>query len=293
MIAVMAKRRPAIPTATQTELLRRSRRRCCICFGLNGDIGVKKGQIAHLDQDRSNVSLDNLSWLCVPHHDDYDSIPRQTKGLTAEEVKSYRNDLYRQTSKIGLKVSPKKPRRDLKKKSDPPLTVLIRYCDADIATTKVIAVEITTRIEKIYQFTKIWRVELEAELDNVTNLNLKDTDCEKRQRNIFERIRLQIGLPQGIRNLDQLEGPVNLDWRSLVKRLAKKWAAGILTYEECVELYWEFQEPDFIDYHYVLFGLPYESLTRMQDYGLEAFIYQHGQRKYVSLPQQKTRFDVE
>jgi hypothetical protein len=234
---------------------------------LKGDIELKEGQIAHLDRNRVNNSLDNLAWLCLPHHDDYDTIRRQTKRLTAEEVKSYRDDLYKQVSKIfELKASPEKTRSNLKVKRDPAVEVIIRYCGADDATSKVIEAEIMTRIEKIYQFTKVWRVEFEKGMG-------------------LELIRSQIGLPQGIRNLDQLEGPVDSDWRRLVKRLIRKWAAGTLTYEQCVELYWEFEEPDQVDYHYILFGLPFENLTRMQEYGLEAFIYQHGQRKYVSLPQ--------
>jgi hypothetical protein len=109
----MATRRPAISTATQTELLRQSRRRCAICFGLTGDFEVKDGQIAHLDRNRSNNSQDNLAWLCLKHHDDYDTIRRQTKRLTADEVKSYRSALYKQTSQIGLK-----PRQDLSEKPD-------------------------------------------------------------------------------------------------------------------------------------------------------------------------------
>lgn len=70
-----------------------SRRRCCICFGLNQDNAEKKGQIAHLDQDASNNSPDNLAFLCLDHHDQYDSRPSQAKGLTIEEVKRYRTEL--------------------------------------------------------------------------------------------------------------------------------------------------------------------------------------------------------
>lgn len=70
-----------------------SRRRCCICFALNREDIEKKGQIAHLDQDASNNSPDNLAFLCLDHHDQYDSRPSQAKGLTIEEVKRYRTEL--------------------------------------------------------------------------------------------------------------------------------------------------------------------------------------------------------
>lgn len=86
--------RTAIPKGVEIELLRCSRRRCAVCFGLNGDVGEKRGQIAHLDRDHSNHSLDNLCFLCLPHHDEYDSRTSQSKGLQLGEVKEYRTALY-------------------------------------------------------------------------------------------------------------------------------------------------------------------------------------------------------
>jgi len=61
---------------------------------LNGDLSQKEGQIAHLDQDRSNHSPDNLAWLCFVHHDGYDSKRSQGKGFTEREVKTYREQLW-------------------------------------------------------------------------------------------------------------------------------------------------------------------------------------------------------
>ena len=85
-------------TSPQTEatVLTRSRRRCCICFGLFRDVKVKRGQIAHLDGDRSNGAEDNLAFLCFDHHDTYDSSTSQSKNLTHNEVKAYRRELYDQ-----------------------------------------------------------------------------------------------------------------------------------------------------------------------------------------------------
>ena len=60
---------------------------------MNQDDAEKKGQIAHLDRNASNNSPDNLAFLCLDHHDQYDSRPSQAKGLTIEEVKRYRTEL--------------------------------------------------------------------------------------------------------------------------------------------------------------------------------------------------------
>ena len=86
--------RNPVPNAIQDRVLLLSRRRCCICFGLNGDLGLKQGQIAHLDQDNANYDLDNLAFLCLPHHDQYDSKTSQSKGLREGEVKRFRQELY-------------------------------------------------------------------------------------------------------------------------------------------------------------------------------------------------------
>ena len=64
-----------------------------MCFALDNDFMQKPGQIAHLDQDRSNDSPANLAWLCLPHHDQYDSRTSQSKGYTETEVKQYRDRL--------------------------------------------------------------------------------------------------------------------------------------------------------------------------------------------------------
>jgi hypothetical protein len=86
-------RKPPSDSAVTTVLLR-SRRRCCICFGLNRDAQLKSGQIAHLDQNNANNAEENLAFLCLDHHDEYDSSTRQRKGLTQAEVKAYRSELY-------------------------------------------------------------------------------------------------------------------------------------------------------------------------------------------------------
>ena len=86
------RKRPA--DVTQFEVLYSSARRCCVCFALDRDYSEKKGQIAHLDRDPSNNSLNNLAWLCLEHHDAYDTRTSQSKGLSESEVRRYRQLLY-------------------------------------------------------------------------------------------------------------------------------------------------------------------------------------------------------
>lgn len=85
--------RAKISPEVVTEIVVGSRRRCCICFALRQDDAQKQGQIAHLDHDPSNNATDNLAFLCLDHHDQFDSRTSQSKGLTIEEVKRYRTEL--------------------------------------------------------------------------------------------------------------------------------------------------------------------------------------------------------
>jgi hypothetical protein len=90
--------RVAVPSEIQDQVVLLSRRRCCICFGLYGNVDVKTGQIAHLDHDNENNVLDNLAFLCLDHHDQYDSKTSQSKGLRQNEIKQFRGELYNSVS---------------------------------------------------------------------------------------------------------------------------------------------------------------------------------------------------
>ncbi len=87
--------RKRVGAAIETNILTLSRRRCCACFFLEGDLLLKSGQIAHLDRNPANNELDNLAYLCLDHHDSYDTTRSQSKGITVGELKHYRNELYR------------------------------------------------------------------------------------------------------------------------------------------------------------------------------------------------------
>ena len=89
----MRPRRASIPPDVRDEVLRRCRRRCCVCFGLKGDLTVKEGQIAHLDENRANPRPENLAFLCQECHTGYDRRSNRVLGFTPEEVRRYRDRL--------------------------------------------------------------------------------------------------------------------------------------------------------------------------------------------------------
>jgi hypothetical protein len=86
--------RERIAKGVETQVLVASRRRCCLCVYLEHDDAVHKGQLAHLNRDPGDSRFANLVWLCFDHHDAYDGRTSQSKGLTPQEVRTYRGRLY-------------------------------------------------------------------------------------------------------------------------------------------------------------------------------------------------------
>lgn len=91
----MPEARKHLSPQVEREVVVRSGRRCCLCVFLDGDTRHRKGQIAHLNRKRSDNRFANLVWLCLEHHDEYDSRTSQSKGLTIDEVRHYRDKLLR------------------------------------------------------------------------------------------------------------------------------------------------------------------------------------------------------
>jgi len=89
-------RRREIPTWIQDQVLLESKRRCCLCYYVEEIRTRRKGQIAHLNHDRTDASIKNLVYLCLDHHDEFDGTTSQSKGFTSGEVRGYRDRLYQE-----------------------------------------------------------------------------------------------------------------------------------------------------------------------------------------------------
>lgn len=272
----MAKRRPALPNAIRTELLLRSKRRCCLCFGLKADIKVKAGQIAHVDHDPFNNDLDNLVWLCLSHHDQYDSIPRQTKGITLEEIKLYRAQLY---SKLSLLMSRNSNDRNEKSgqiKSDQVLEILDRYSGANETVIKEITDEIVNRINLIQQFTLL----NEQVTESLTKQGAVDKYGDAYRVELEKLVEEKMKFPDLICVL-QTASHLLPSWKEEVEDTAKKWVRGLLTDDEYENLFIDFEERYELDIHFIFFGLPRHNLSSPQIRALSRFLDEHGQRERV------------
>lgn len=88
----MAKRK-RIPSKTVDKVLIQSQRRCCLCLMWDADDQRKEGQIAHIDRNNENNAEENLAYLCLDHHNEYDTVPKQTKRLQPAEVREAKRQL--------------------------------------------------------------------------------------------------------------------------------------------------------------------------------------------------------
>ena len=57
--------------------------------------GSRRGGISTSDRDPSNSTAENLAFLCLQHHDAYDSKRSQSKGFTPDELRRYKESLHR------------------------------------------------------------------------------------------------------------------------------------------------------------------------------------------------------
>ncbi len=98
----MSGKRRSWPADVQDQVLVATRRRCCLCYFLDGIKHQRKGQLSHIGQDPSRSTFDDAVWLCLEHHDQYDSSTSQSKGLRQGEVRDYRDKLYEELEATGV-----------------------------------------------------------------------------------------------------------------------------------------------------------------------------------------------
>lgn len=119
-------------TKIETKILRECRRRCCLCVALESNLSERDGQIAHIDRDNKNNKEENLAFLCLRHHDKYDTRRSQSKGFTQGELKSYKQDLLDLISENDL------PKTETNNSIDSRVKYLILFLLAVLSITLII-----------------------------------------------------------------------------------------------------------------------------------------------------------
>ena len=97
--------RKLIPQQVVASILIESRRRCCFCFFWDGDLTQKEGQITHVDRDHENNAQENLAFLCLKHHNEYDRKQLQAKNYTPEELQHAKKQLVEHMTHSGRSIA--------------------------------------------------------------------------------------------------------------------------------------------------------------------------------------------
>lgn len=272
--------RQKIPPSAQAEILINSGRRCCLCFGLHRDTGVKKGQIAHLNQDRRNNNASNLVYLCFDHHDEFDSTTRQSKGLTQTEIAVYRERLY---DYVRTTFSAEATSKDFVVSSIEEqasvLDVIDRYWNVGHSSPATLSAEITLRMQKVRDYQRLEK----AELREIESSDNGEEEKERRWLSATRRLREAIGLPEGIWGLHG-DGAIPEIWFRNFRRLTKRWSQGKLSHSECGQLYWLLDEDLDFDQYYILFGLPQGTIGALGIAAFDSFLYHFGLRNQPNQP---------
>ena len=247
-----------------------------MCFGLNGDIEVKEGQIAHLDHDPSNNNLENLAWLCLLHHDQYDAIRRQTKGIKLLEVKMYQTKLYSQLSILLSQNTVGKSKSFDKTRSDEILELLDRYSSANETTITEITTEIMARIDLIHQFTL-----LDEDMTKLFKSCGINAGCGDAHEVVLEiLIEQKLNFPDALWVLKSA-GELWPTWKFEVEQWAQEWIRGLMNDEACESMLQTFEEGYELDLLFILYGQPGHYLRPPQARVLWRFTCEHGKRKYI------------
>jgi hypothetical protein len=236
-------------------------------------VALKKGQIAHLDQDRNVNSISNLVYLCFDHHDEYDSTTRQSKGLTRAEVTAYRGRLheYVRTS-LSLASASKDFVVSSIEEQEVVVETIERYFQVGYTSPSTIAAEVSLRIKRIQEYQRA----LEKEMRRVRSAE-SDEEKDRRWRSTTRRLRKALAIPEGLWGLEA-GGDIPASWMQRFRRLSKGWSHGKLSVVECEHLFWLLDEEMDIDQYFVLFGHPHGTLGALGIAAFDSFLFHFGAR---------------
>lgn len=95
------------------------RRRCCLCWHIDDRRHDRQGQIAHLNRKRDDNRLSNLVYLCLDHHNAYDSRTSQSKNYMELEVRRYRDMLIEALGKAAPDPADDAPSHEMLEAPEP------------------------------------------------------------------------------------------------------------------------------------------------------------------------------
>lgn len=260
-----------IPEETQTTVLTRSGRRCCMCFGLQADSSIRKGQIAHVDQNSANNDVNNLVFLCFDHHDEYDSKTSQSKGLLAAEVVTYREKLFDWISSSSVEERVADFIDFDKEEIDKVDEVIERYRSLSGKGLSDLKDQIFGRIKRYIACNR----EVEQAFENIPFDEFEPDTIDRWA--IEARIKRAHEIPFSVYGIVS-EELVDDEWPAFIDPLLIEWCYGRASNSDCRYFFQELDVTYDLDPFYFLYGLPAGELSGMSMRYLSSFVYEFGTR---------------
>jgi hypothetical protein len=266
----MKSHRIAVPQKVQLEVLSLSARRCALCFGIDGDFTEKAGQIAHLDQNRQNNDASNLAFLCLRHHDEFDSTRSQSKGYLMTEVVRYRSDLHSAVHARLRQAEITDSLAELLEAQALRLQEALDRFDSLSQSSDFLYAEVMLRIHALCEY---------AKMENKYSGTVEST-ADPDHWDFRAATTKLLGIPFWAHRI--LDGSVELD--ELVEESEMffgLWVSGHGSPKACREF------EDFVDDYldldlgWIICGVPYTELPSGGYYSLLAFFHKFGTRRYV------------
>lgn len=266
--------RIAVPEKIQLEVLSQSARRCALCFGLEGDFTEKAGQIAHLDKNPRNNELSNLAFLCLLHHDAFDSTRSQSKGYVRSEIARYRSDLHEAVAERLRKAEVAESLAELLEEQSQRLQEALSRFDSLSRSTSFLYAEIMLRFRALAEYAKL----SEEDMKRAGEEN-NETVLDKDGWNFHIATTKLLGMPFGMMGLYGMsEEMVDLIEESKV--FFGLWVRGRSSPSACREF--EEYVDDYLDLDlgWIICGIRYTELPSGGYRSLLSFFHRFGTRLY-------------
>lgn len=212
-------------------------------------------------------------FLCLEHHDSYDSRSSQSKGYRKAEVIHYRDLLYEEVSKGGKRDQRFEEEVERQEENfDAVASIENRYFSLE-ASLDVLEHQIMARARAVSEYIRRINDWVEGHLGETLSEDEWGRQYE-RQSNWLQK---SLNIPSGVYGLSA-DGHLSESWLDDVEYLVSVWVTGDATYDECTDLLVELDSRYDLDLHWILYGIPNSDLPRLAYFLLHNFVYVFGLR---------------
>lgn len=272
----MKSNRIAVPQKIQLEVLSLSARRCALCFGIDGDFSEKAGQIAHLDRNRQNNDASNLAFLCLRHHDEFDSTRSQSKGYLMTEVFRYRSELHNAVHSRLRQAEINESLAELLEKESLRLKEAMNRLDALSRSPDFLYADVMLRVLAICEYARLSEMHSNR-IDSSRSID--EAKADEDDWNFHIETTKLLGIPFGANGIS--DGCIEIEELIEESRMFfGLWVSGHSSPKACREFEGLVDDYLDLDLGWIISGIPYTQLPSGSYYSLLAVFHKVGTRRY-------------